>query len=602
MASEGKLICSFPGPSIEVPNSVFNDDNFLSELVNFLVHMNDDDLSDAAATMPQKENSDALEVRDTTHPRYITELLTGILRSVGRPADITRISKRVGDDVRVVSGRLELPRPWRRSPLWLLIRVVLQTTLGRSILGRVAYKEFMLLFMCCLAKERITAELSNDLLQFMSAKISRRLQKLGSSASDWLSHIVLETCTSLRSTLEKRWSRVQAAQHVSPSWRVSQLDLNQDIQLSLLRSSDYLRNSLADQRAGSHNAGFSPKHHPRGCLNEFLSSDGVFFEEAYRAEPHVALYDVERAVEQEIDGWVDHVTKNDDACVQLEILATKYSSAALKTYGDNPELLSVVRLTTIELWVALDKIAIREIPMLADYSPVVPTSLLEDLLVCKATSLNRLLYAHQYLFHRHSQSHHGLPVFSQEITADTFAVRYYRGSVRLQHLRSQIEEAAQREVDEKVVELENANTQYAKLQRQASGIQHTHSKFWSKYTLGSGNCRKCNLEDQQRRMEITIHEWPLPAERLEAEVVVFELDCPVSFNMWHAAIFHLLTSLCPLQPGSQHTPKTTLGEYDLLKPCLVPHAQSRLTLGSDTTPFFSGGTVSLPASVVKAWA
>ena len=262
MASEGKLICSFPGPSIEVPNSVFNDDNFLSELVNFLVHMNDDDLSDAAATMPQKENSDALEVRDTTHPRYITKLLTGILRSVGRPADITRISKRVGDDVRVVSGRLELPRPWRRSPLWLLIRVVLQTTLGRSILGRVAYKEFMLLFMCCLAKERITAELSNDLLQFMSAKISRRLQKLGSSASDWLSHIVLETCTSLRSTLEKRWSRVQAAQHVSPSWRVSQLDLNQDIQLSLLRSSDYLRNSLADQRAGSHNAGFSPKHHP----------------------------------------------------------------------------------------------------------------------------------------------------------------------------------------------------------------------------------------------------------------------------------------------------------------------------------------------------
>ena len=138
----------------------------------------------------------------------------------------------------------------------------------------------------------------------------------------------------------------------------------------------------------------------------------MFFEEAYRAEPHIALYDVERAVEQEIDGWVDHVTKNDDACVQLEILATKYSSAALKTYGDNPELLLVIRLTTIELWVALDKIAIREIPMLADYSPVVPTSLLEDLLVCKATSLNRLLYAHQYLFHRHSQSHHGLPVFS----------------------------------------------------------------------------------------------------------------------------------------------------------------------------------------------
>ena len=179
MAAQGKLLCSYPGPAIEVPNYIFDNKNFISELANFLVHMNDDIIPDAAATT-RKAQSTVLETRDTTDPRYIAELLTGILRGVGRPADVVRISKRIGDDVVWNNSKL----PWRRSPLWLLIRVVIQTTLDRSSLGHIAYKEFMLFFMCCLAKEKMCVDLSNDLLRFMSAKISRRLRKLGSAASD----------------------------------------------------------------------------------------------------------------------------------------------------------------------------------------------------------------------------------------------------------------------------------------------------------------------------------------------------------------------------------------------------------------------------------
>ena len=596
ITTKGKLICSYPGPSIEVQNSILYYGNFLSELVNFLVHMNDDSLPDVTTTIPSKEHAHATEVQDTTHPRYITELLTGILRSVGHPAHTVRISKRVGDDVQVMRNNSRSLAPWRRSPLWLLIRVAIQTTLDRPIPGRVAYKEFMLFFMCCLAKEMISTDLSNDLLQFMSAKISRRLRKLGSSASNWLSHIVLETCTSLRSTLDKRWSQVQGTHRVSPPWNLSQLDLSRDVQLSLLRSGDYLRKCLANQSVDTGNTAFVPKHRPRGSLNEFLSSDGAFFKEAYRTEPHVALYDFERAVEQEIDGWVDRMTKNDDACVQLEILANKYYSGALETYGDNPELLSVMWLTMIELWIALDKIAIKGIPILADYSPEVPTSLLEDLLVYKAASLDRLRHAHQYLSHRHSQSHHGWSIFSPAATADAFVVRYYRGSPHLQHLRSQIEEAAQRRVDEKVTELRKANAKHGELGRQMSSIEHTHSTNRYSDRPLSGNCEKCDLEDQQRRMVIFVHEWPLPAEPFQAEVVVFELDCPVSFNMWRTATFHLLVDLC-LPPHSPYTPKSTLREYSPLRPYLVSHARSRFTLASDTEPFsVSNRTAPLPAT------
>ncbi|KAF8555163.1 hypothetical protein OG21DRAFT_1507968 [Imleria badia] len=578
MATQGRLICSYPGPAIEITNVVFKDNSFLSELANFLVHMNDDIL-DATPTS-QKAQSTVIETRDTTHPRYITELLTGILRSVGRPADISRITKRMADDV--VWNNSELP--WRRSSLWLLIRVAIQTSLDRSTVGQDTYKQFMLFFMCCIADENLTADLPNDLFHSISAKLSRRLRKLDSSAPDWLSRTVLRTCTSLRSTLEQRWRQVQDTQRVSPLRTPSQLDLARDIELSLLSSGDYIRNSLANRSINHLDTPFHPKHALRGSLDDFLTSDGAFFEEACRTEPYVALYDVEQAVEQGIDGWVDRVTNHDEACVKLEILANKYSSSALKAYADNPELLSVMLLTTVELWVALDKIAIREIPMLAEYSPEVSTCLLEGLLLYMTANLHRLRHLYQYLLCRHSGAHCSWTVFSSPMTTNSFAVRFYRRSSHLQHLKARIEEVAEREVCEKLVELERANARHTELQQMAAKMTHDFAVDRHGSTYHVHYCSKCYYETECRNMQITAHEWPLPAGQLDAEAVVFELDCPVSFNMWRTATFHLLVDLCSpsVEPNN---PYIQLTEYNALQPYLVRHPRSRITLGSDTKPF-----------------
>ncbi|KIK32994.1 hypothetical protein CY34DRAFT_813919 [Suillus luteus UH-Slu-Lm8-n1] len=66
------------------------------------------------------------------HPCYVTELLTGILRAFGEPTDIPRIRRRIGDDVSCSKDNLS----WRRSFLWFVTRVVLQTSLERTTLGR----------------------------------------------------------------------------------------------------------------------------------------------------------------------------------------------------------------------------------------------------------------------------------------------------------------------------------------------------------------------------------------------------------------------------------------------------------------------------------
>ena len=82
MAIEGKLICSYPGPAVELPLDVAEDPSFIEQLVNFLMKMDKDQLPDAEATTT-KAGSKVPETRGTTHPQYISQLLIMILRGMG---------------------------------------------------------------------------------------------------------------------------------------------------------------------------------------------------------------------------------------------------------------------------------------------------------------------------------------------------------------------------------------------------------------------------------------------------------------------------------------------------------------------------------------
>jgi hypothetical protein len=77
MGAKGKLLCSYPQPAIAVPAKTVNDPLFHEDLASFLVQMNVDILDSTPITT--KAHLMVKEVRDMAHPRYITQLLTGIL-------------------------------------------------------------------------------------------------------------------------------------------------------------------------------------------------------------------------------------------------------------------------------------------------------------------------------------------------------------------------------------------------------------------------------------------------------------------------------------------------------------------------------------------
>ena len=503
--SEGPLLRSYPGSAVEMANQAFEDEGFQFSLANFLCRPDAVNLHPPppSSAHPQYINillDRILQSDDCTYDVLRVTTLAGILRN--RAADARRITKHVRDEV----GGWGKHR-WRRSSLWLLIRVVIQVSVDRA-----AYKKFILFFTCTLARDEGNINLSSDHLHLISSTIFRRLSKLGSSLPDWLSEKAMKTCSFLREVLDTRLTELQ--DHPYLFRNPSREQLTADAQLSLLNSGEYIRGALENLDRKPIGTSFRP-FLPRGTIKDLLSSDGTLFDEAYNADPGLALHDVERLVEQNIDDWLACVTNADEACSQLGNLMERYMAKAHDALKRDPEDHSIALLTGIELYVAIDKIAVKEIPMLADYPPEIPVTFLEKLLLRTRSSLHRLSRAYQYLSARNSQSRPGWSVLSNEFTEESLPVRYYNQSQHLQQLKAHIEE------DAMVVAP-------ACLRCGGAALWGTHDEHQK------------HPPEQSPAEGLKISQSPLPASPLYAKVVVFELQCPTCIHIWRSAAPRIL--------------------------------------------------------------
>ena len=118
------------------------------------------------------------EDRDTTDPNLVTEYLMSFLRAAGKPAKVSPIWKNTREEVMWLNS----PRPWRRSPMWLLVRVAMHLGFSRPAIPTNSrndlYKAFMVFFLAHILKLSLTQPLQSDTLFAMNAKLSRRLLKL----------------------------------------------------------------------------------------------------------------------------------------------------------------------------------------------------------------------------------------------------------------------------------------------------------------------------------------------------------------------------------------------------------------------------------------
>ena len=78
------------------------------------------------------------------------------------------------------------------------------------------------------------------------------------------------------------------------------------------------------------------------------------------------------------------------ACGDLAQLIYRYHTTAVRYYSDNPEAMSIMVLVLLELWTAVDDIAISICPLLKEYSPGIPHEPLQNLLLPFNDQMERL--------------------------------------------------------------------------------------------------------------------------------------------------------------------------------------------------------------------
>jgi hypothetical protein len=357
-----KLLCSYPGPAVQVSPEVFSHACFLQELASFLIQMDADVLDSTATTV--KAGSTVREVRETAHPRYISQLLVGILRGFGQSTSVDRITKRIGDEVHWKDAY----KPWRRSPLWLVIRVALQTSMDHDI-----YKSFILFFHAHLLKIGIQRGFPSETLYLMRVKVARRLSKLGPAVPDDVYRAVYDAAEETETLLRNRWSTLQASQSVSPPWHPEELDVVRDTEITLKNSRRYLINALSSKSHSYSQKKFKPSH-PLRLVDtiDFSCFKDNRLTAAVAKDKCTALADFELSVERYLDSWVGSHQHDDNAPDVIASCIEQYYASARDLYSANPEDNSVMILTIMDLWTALDKLTTQQCPLLTSYSPEIP--------------------------------------------------------------------------------------------------------------------------------------------------------------------------------------------------------------------------------------
>lgn len=176
MGCEGRLRRHFPARAVAVDRSTF-----LRPFLYAIYQL------DAGATVGSFDDK-------PTDPKLVIDMIMGVLRGIGRDLttdEVVSIGKHSREEaikeVWPSSAESKVEFFWRRSALWLLLRVVLQLTLDRTA-GKDShnsgqpislYKAFMVFLMASVLDKATRGHVPHEILFFMKAKINRRVLKLG---------------------------------------------------------------------------------------------------------------------------------------------------------------------------------------------------------------------------------------------------------------------------------------------------------------------------------------------------------------------------------------------------------------------------------------
>ena len=513
-------------------------------------------------------------------------MLVTLLEINGRPIDAQSVHKRVRDDA-VFSKN----SPWRRLPYWLVLRVAMQQALQRDLGeddGHATFKHLLCMFMQAVLHElHAQGIVPLEDLAFGRSKLARRLAKLSReqdaavSASTALTHkrffnIVRDPCASImqeiNSDISISWEAIRAAhlkKIVPPPSRAS----NNDLWFKLPNSGSHLSSILNPATStAAVNATIHRHIDPSQCSSVMDS--------------YIQLLTSEESLRLEL---VLATPSNRPSIARYHEAITAYLAAASNWKLSGPQCYSEIVLAVMEYWVAMDKVAIDEYPILRDHPLPFSLNMFELLQLSTLRDMTRLNNIEIYLQYRIENSQPLFPTIFGEPSFKSFATRFFDRSQNLQVLLDGISQQAERDANTKRAELQEANRDYNQQAEEETRLDHTKvpdPNDRSRRIHTGARCRKCYLQRCKRRAKIEIFENPLPTSANEQKAVCFELDTPAVFSLYREMTWTIICELGDRKLEANVSPQIQLPGYAPLR-SYAQHGKGSLNLASSTKPFLN---------------
>ncbi|KAK2043072.1 hypothetical protein LZ31DRAFT_622187 [Colletotrichum somersetense] len=516
----GRLRRTFPGVGAVIGLEEFNEEGFKETLAATLAKMSD---QPAPETQPRVKKAGQLheESRDTTNPKML------------------------------VFGRLAAKTGYPNDSL---------------------YKTFMVFIMTEILSIGLNHELDSDLILSMVAKLSRRLLKLTPVPAPAALDHARQTMRQANETLSNRWSEIQV--HDSPGLSgelesLKTLDFERDSVMHLPNLDSFLE-SFAERHTNGEGSDFSPSWVMPKYESCSLPSR-VEIPDKQHLSLHLAAF--EDWVDKHLQAWFIKKSEGgfQNVVYPIRRVLESYHDAASSLYDGNPELTSIMLLTILDLWIVCDKATISIHPLLKDYDPEVPADMFQNLLLPNKGHMERLHVAELYLVERihHCKPKSSVPnIYTTFGTSTCFSARYFDQSSEHHMLKTEIEEKARADREEKKRELGKLKSEYEDLKTRRDARSHEYyegvNRWGDRYTTHSKYCTWCSLNKQAEALKIGIHEWPLPRNSTEIKSIVFELSLPETFGNWREASLFFLFTVLQAQIIAPKAPraKFALGRYE----------------------------------------
>ncbi|TVY25882.1 hypothetical protein LHYA1_G005662 [Lachnellula hyalina] len=560
ITTKGRLRRSFPGPANSINFEVFGDPSFQAAMAQTLAKMSH---QAAMKTQPQARKAERMhdEDRDTTHPKMVTELFTAFLGSVGEPVNVSRVWKNTREEVMYYDSR----HPWRRSPTWLFVRVAMQLLFSRMTTQQRfsgnLYKPFIVFLMSHVLKLSHQHRLRFDFWYAMNAKLGRRLLKLDPDVEVPGLDFVRNAMRQSNQVLNSKWSSIMEGNRSRIDLSgLANLDFRRDIFNSLPSFDEYIK-SLSQRKDRSNSVDFEPQSDSLTYQAEELPTCINFSKTEYKSYNLKAFEDW---VTSNLSRWLESHQADPATCSKLGYLIQSYHRTASISYSGNPETLSLMLLTILELWIACDKSAVHICLLLRDYDPEIPGQLLQSLILPLRSQMERLLRAEDYLDRRRANVRSSSPsIFREFGSQHSFSVRYFDQSLEHQNLIEEIRKRATQAKEEKQSEFHQKRERYKNLMELYHESECDFSEGVINFATGArgprhhGNCTRCGHKSQAASLNILIHEWPLPKNEIEARSTVFELKVPLSFRCWRDTTVFILLDVFKTEFLSEKKPRKT---------------------------------------------